>query len=417
MRTPHIVTILFTVVVALSGCGKKTPAGLISQRDMEALLYDYHIAQVVSNEAPAYRRDAYLEYVFRKHGITQAEFDSSMVWYTRHGDQLAEIYANVAKRLEREEEYMKMLADRAGSQIAVSLSGDTVDVWQDRTVCWLSPSPLTNRLTFDLKADTTFRPYDKMEFAAQFSFVPQATPAEDSRAVVGLLFQFENDSVQGIVRTIHAPGSHSVTLQADSAFQPKSVGGFVYYAQSDPTVPGGVIIDNIRFIRYHDDGTAALRDSIAAAERAQKALEAEEETEKTKEPAATKAKEKKASSASKNSGSKSGSKESKTKASGSKNKSKTTGNKQKSTGSKTKSSQTKSSQSKSSQSKSAGSKTTSPTQSKTKAAGSSTETVKTKAADVSQEALEDAKAKAAEIDPATIEEMRAKAQEAAGKGQ
>ena len=36
----------------------------------------------------SYKRVLYIESVYRKHGITQADFDTSMVVYARHPDAL-----------------------------------------------------------------------------------------------------------------------------------------------------------------------------------------------------------------------------------------------------------------------------------------------------------------------------------------
>ena len=46
------------------------------------VLYDYHIAKAMGEEVPyneSYKRVLYIESVFKKYGITQADFDSSMV--------------------------------------------------------------------------------------------------------------------------------------------------------------------------------------------------------------------------------------------------------------------------------------------------------------------------------------------------
>lgn len=39
-----------------------------------------------------YQKEAYKNYVFEKYHITEADFDSSMVWYTRHTEELAGLY-------------------------------------------------------------------------------------------------------------------------------------------------------------------------------------------------------------------------------------------------------------------------------------------------------------------------------------
>ena len=78
---------------------------------MESLLYDYHLASTMSSSVSYtenYKKDAYFKYVFQKHHVTEEEFDSSMVWYTRNSDQLATIYQNLQKRFENEEKHMKV---------------------------------------------------------------------------------------------------------------------------------------------------------------------------------------------------------------------------------------------------------------------------------------------------------------------
>lgn len=160
----------------MAGCGKKIPDDIIQPDAMESLLYDYHLASTMSSSVSYtenYKKDAYFKYVFQKHHVTEEEFDSSMVWYTRNSDQLATIYQNLQKRFENEEKHMKVQVAKRDNQIDVSMSGDTVDVWQDRTLYWLSASVLTNKLMFDLKADTTFKPHDAMELTADFHFMPE----------------------------------------------------------------------------------------------------------------------------------------------------------------------------------------------------------------------------------------------------
>ena len=119
----------------LSACGKKIPDDIIQPDAMQDLLYDYHLASTMSSSLPyteSYQKDAYFDYVFQKHHVTEAEFDSSMVWYTRHAEELATIYRSLQERLEREEKQMKEQVAKRDNQIDVSMSGDTVDVWQDR---------------------------------------------------------------------------------------------------------------------------------------------------------------------------------------------------------------------------------------------------------------------------------------------
>ena len=249
--------VLALCIAGAAGCGKRIPSDIIQPQAMEDLLYDYHLAaslgQSVSYEE-SYRKEAYFAYVFRKHGVTKAEFDSSMVWYTRNGPELAELYKRLGERFQRDEERMKVLMARRENAIDVSVSGDTVDVWQDRTLYWLSASPLSNRMTFDLKADTSFRPKDALTLEANVCFVPSAAPAVGTRLVMGLRLEYANDSVRGVVRTISGPGPCRVAFRPDSAWQLKSVGGFLHYTSSatGSAEAGSVLVNDIRLMRFHE---------------------------------------------------------------------------------------------------------------------------------------------------------------------
>ena len=222
----------------LSACGKKIPDDIIQPDAMQDLLYDYHLASTMSSSLPyteSYQKDAYFDYVFQKHHVTEAEFDSSMVWYTRHAEELATIYRNLQERLEREEKQMKEQVAKRDNQIDVSMSGDTVDVWQDRTLYWLSASSLTNKVVFDLKTDTTFKSQDAMELQADFHFIP--SKATSGKAVMALNFT--------------RPGKQRLYLRPDSAFTIQSVSGFIYYSNNEHP-DASLLVDDIRLTRYHN---------------------------------------------------------------------------------------------------------------------------------------------------------------------
>ena len=236
----------------LSACGKKIPDDIIQPDAMQDLLYDYHLASTMSSSLPyteSYQKDAYFDYVFQKHHVTEAEFDSSMVWYTRHAEELATIYRSLQERLEREEKQMKEQVAKRDNQIDVSMSGDTVDVWQDRTLYWLSASSLTNKVVFDLKTDTTFKSQDAMELQADFHFIP--SKATSGKAVMALNFYFDNDSVQGLTRIVTRPGKQRLYLRPDSAFTIQSVSGFIYYSNNEHP-DASLLVDDIRLTRYHN---------------------------------------------------------------------------------------------------------------------------------------------------------------------
>lgn len=244
--------LLFGTVFTVVSCGKQIPDDIIQPSAMEELLYDYHLALTMGNDlnySERYKRESYKNYVFKKHGVTEAEFDSSMVWYTRNTKELTDIYKNLQKRYEMAEEQMKSELNKRSGQISVSLSGDSVDVWSDRNLYWLTTSPLTNRLMFDLKADTTFHNKDILVLEADYSFL--AYEKNTAKAVVSMKITFDNDSILAMSKVIEKSGKEQLVLQPDSAYKYKSISGFVYYSNPDST-DATVLINNIKLLRYRE---------------------------------------------------------------------------------------------------------------------------------------------------------------------
>ena len=104
MKRSSIDRVLLIIVVVLSiACTDKRKVDVLSTTKLEAVLRDYHLAQVIIGDLPSnqrYKKDLYFKYVYDKHGVTKAEIDSSLVYYARHPEGLAEVYANLSKRVE-----------------------------------------------------------------------------------------------------------------------------------------------------------------------------------------------------------------------------------------------------------------------------------------------------------------------------
>lgn len=102
----HIAILLALFAVICIGC---RPEGIMSSRQMRKVLIDIHktegAIQAAGVRYDAYEeRDMYYAQVLEKHGITQAQFDSSIVWYTAHPQFFNKIYPKVLKEIEAEEE-------------------------------------------------------------------------------------------------------------------------------------------------------------------------------------------------------------------------------------------------------------------------------------------------------------------------
>ncbi len=165
---------LLALALALASCTTDTPKGVITQGKMERILYDYHLAQGIADgqrQGLASDRQVLVAQVFAKYGITEAQFDSSMVWYSAHSERLAAIYQHLDQRLTREAN--KLGADTYDDVYAhLSDYGDTAIVWQAPNLC-LHNTPADNILSFTIHPDSTFKPGDTYALRMRNRFVVQ----------------------------------------------------------------------------------------------------------------------------------------------------------------------------------------------------------------------------------------------------
>lgn len=98
--------------MVFAGC---RPKGILSSKQMRDVLYDLHRADAILKHSDLdYGHDEelakYYEVVLEKHKITQAQFDSSLVWYTDHPARFDKIYPKIVQRCKEEyNEVMKTL--------------------------------------------------------------------------------------------------------------------------------------------------------------------------------------------------------------------------------------------------------------------------------------------------------------------
>jgi hypothetical protein len=250
----------------LTSCGKEIPDEIIQPSKMERVLYDYHLTLGMSENSKNTEKEARKNYIFQKHGITSAEFDSSMVWYTRESKELMSIYENLNKRFKREYEHVeRLLESREEANTRSFASGDTVDIWMKEDILWFTKAPLNNRLTFEIKADSTFHPRDAFNWNMNYYFMAEG------EAIMGLNVIYENDSVIGMTKSITESGPQSIYLHTDSAYNIKALNGFIYVPENQTKQPN-ILLHKIDLTRYHmPEPTDSLStDSVSATQEIKK---------------------------------------------------------------------------------------------------------------------------------------------------
>ena len=257
--------ILFVFILfSFTACKLEIPKDVLSEKKMEDFLYDYHIAKSMGDEIPyneRYKRIVYVESVYKKHNITSAEFDSSMVWYTRNLESLSRVYDKVNKRLELEKESIDYLVSIRESRPMTSKSGDSIDVWAWRNNYKLSSSPLHNKLTFLLPSDSNF--YDRDTLIWQATYLFKDIPLNDSLfsfPVMSLQAVYDNDSTVYAMKEIKESGHKQLLIYADTLGKLKEVRGSIYVPWNDSLLYEYFVSD-VKLMRYHAQDSL-LTDSL-----------------------------------------------------------------------------------------------------------------------------------------------------------
>lgn len=252
--------LLFFVVIALLvlSCKPTIPGQYLQPDELEDILYDYHLADGMaesrhSGDDETSEKQLYRQAVLKKYGITQAEFDSSLVYYTRHADQLHTIYENLVKRFGDEALALGASANDVNQFGNITSDGDTANVWTGVKSVVLTTDAPYNVMTFSLMADTTFHKGDRviLNFNSDFIFKDGMRDA-----IAMLAVQFSNDSVACNAMHISANSKYNVSVTDRDRLGIKSIRGFFYLPKDNregqPTLRV-LSITNIGMVRFHTE--------------------------------------------------------------------------------------------------------------------------------------------------------------------
>lgn len=240
----------------LTACEPTVPSQYIQPDDMEDLLYDYFVSQGMAIQAFSegakvdYKRELYFDAVLEKHGVSRADFDSSLVYYYIRSDRFFKIYKRVQERLGEEAMLLGASADEVQRFTVTSLTGDTATIWNGPRTTLLTPFAPYNRLVFHVKADTAFHRGDSFMLTFLSDFIYQSG-SKDAMAFIAV--KYANDSVATVNTHFSVSGDTQLRTGSSSEVDVKEINGYVYLGQGyDATVNLRLLImRDIQLIRFH----------------------------------------------------------------------------------------------------------------------------------------------------------------------
>ena len=240
---------IFVLLMAI-GCKPKVPSEYIQPDEMENILYDYHLADAIAKTEPgeeSTKRNLFFQRVLEKHHVTEADFDSSLIYYYSRIDRFKDIYGRVNERLNNE---AKLLGSVVNNKrfLQESSNGDTVDIWSLERDLLLIPRPTNNRYEFTVKADTSFRAGDAFTFLFMAEYISQSSSKD---AVAVLKATYENDSIVQITTHFTSNGFVQLHLPTNNYGVLKQLRGFIYLSNDYSISLKLLFVSQVQLMRFH----------------------------------------------------------------------------------------------------------------------------------------------------------------------
>lgn len=245
--------ILFLITLVLA-CTPSRPSGVLSEDDMEDILVDYHLALAMAEQQVGdlqVNRYVFTQTALKKHDITEAELDSSLLYWCRNSEDLVKICRNVSERLTFMAEAQGIERQEKNPYSYLATEGDTANVWNLRNSVVLIPNIIDNIYSFSIEADTTYSPGDYFLWAFKTHFL---SSDHYNEAYALLSVHFENDSVVGTSQRLSSNRQMEIKLNCPAKLSDvpiRSVNGTIYIPLRDKGF-GILAVDNFVLVRYHD---------------------------------------------------------------------------------------------------------------------------------------------------------------------
>lgn len=262
-----VIPLLFLLLVSLISCENR-PKEVLSKTKLEAVLYDYHLAQGLIDRLPTEERtdkaQDYINAVLQKHGITQAQLDTTILYYNRYPKDLHKIYASLKERYTDVNQELQLINGNNSFTAIFAEGGDTTNLWQGSSLIVLRNIPALNIESFSIPADTNFHRND--QFILSFTpIIFKSSPDDrDISIYAGLSIMYNNGKHIGKTIQITNNTQQQFSIKAQDDQDIKQITGFLYY-QGNQTTRNLCLIDNIQLIRMHEkSATIAPTDTIAS---------------------------------------------------------------------------------------------------------------------------------------------------------
>lgn len=245
------------------------PDYVLSEDQMVDLLVDVHKAEGLIEMQASHGNDqeyqkAVMAAVLVEHGVSRAQYDSSLMWYARHLKELVRVYSHVDERLMDEHDKWSTLATDS-KDFATSESGDSVQLWSMRNYLVLDHAQCIDRRFWELESDSNFYRGDTLRWTFDVNHL-----VKGQQLFASIAFSRDVKEWQGVgvsdtekerrktlpigqtAALIESNGPQEIVAVPDSMRRfEKAVICVMLVAQDSALQQSPVFLNHISLIRYH----------------------------------------------------------------------------------------------------------------------------------------------------------------------
>jgi len=145
--------VIIVLFIAVSSCNSR-PKGVINEKDMTSILIEMHkLDGIILEKGFQYGnpdlKQKYYQFILKKYDVTQAEFDSSLVWYNKNPKKFEVIYDNVLVQLTEFENEVK--SNKYHPIDSVELAKRKDDVWNKNAYYQFNKDSARTHFDFEIK--------------------------------------------------------------------------------------------------------------------------------------------------------------------------------------------------------------------------------------------------------------------------
>ncbi len=223
-------------------CNKR-PKGVLSDDEMVGLIADMQVAEVYMQQHNSgyYNdsvRDSAVQWALDKHGLSKADFDSTMTWYGRNIDDYLNLFGKVDAELAKRQN--KAIGETEKNLVSA-------DLWPYSRHIMISENSPSNGLAFSL-------PLNDLSKGERITWKMRLRGLPSGNVLLGV--DYDNGTSSYMYQSPNGNSKIDMTLQTDSSYNVKRVFGYVR-VKEDHSLP--VWIDSIALQRIPIDSTEYYR--------------------------------------------------------------------------------------------------------------------------------------------------------------